>query len=45
MKNRFVILNAENFKQDMALQDNVFPLAVEGHFILGSVFSQSDIKS
>jgi len=42
VKKRCVIINAENFKQDMALWDFSYS-AVEGHLIPGTAFSCLDI--
>jgi hypothetical protein len=44
VQKRCVILNAENFKQDMALWDFSYS-AIEGHLIPGTAFSCLDILS
>jgi hypothetical protein len=44
VKRRHVIINAGNFKNDMALQNSVFPFGCSGCLNPGIVFSHSDIK-
>jgi hypothetical protein len=44
MKKGRVIIEAENFENDMALRDNVFPFGREGIYVAGAVLSRSDVK-
>jgi hypothetical protein len=40
LKKRCIIITVENFKDEMALKDNVLPLAVEGILLLGQLPGQ-----
>jgi len=44
VKKKHEIINAEKFKDDMVLQDNVFSYSHWGQLIMGTVFSRSAVK-